>query len=98
MGGVNAHEVRFVDDSGDGATVSAPEARGFPKNYVPLWTFKNEAEIQRATTWYSLIHTCRQLGIRPWEYLFDCFSALSKQQVTQPEKWTPAAWARATQG
>jgi hypothetical protein len=90
--------MRFVDDSGDGAAIAAPEARGFPKNYVPLWTFDTEAKIHRATTWYSLIHTCRLLGIRPWEYLFDCFSALSKQQVTQPEQWTPSAWARAIRG
>ena len=88
--------MRFVDDTGDGAAIPAPDARGFPKNYVPLWTFDTEAHILRATTWYSLIHTCRLLGIRPWEYLYDCFSALSKQEVHHPAQWTPAAWARTT--
>ena len=89
--------MRFVDDSSDGSPVAEPAAAKFPKNYVPLWPFADEAEIRRATTWYSLIHTCRLLGVRPWEYLNDCFAALSKGPEIQPEQWTPAAWARSIQ-
>ena len=85
--------MRFVDDSDDGSPVAEPAAAKFPKNYVPLWPFGDDAEIRRATTWYSLIHTCRLLGVRPWEYLNDCFAALSKDSPIQPEQWTPRAWA-----
>ena len=85
--------MRLVDDTGDGKAIPEPEARRFPKTYTPMWDFGSEAEIDRATTWYSLVHTCRQLGVRPWEYFFALFSAMSRGPLAKPESWTPAAWA-----
>ena len=88
--------MRLVDDAGDGKPIDEPPARRFPKTYTPLWDFKSEEEVRRAVTWYSLVHTCRMLGVRPWEYFFAAFSAMARGTLEEPTQWTPRAWAAAT--
>ena len=41
---------------------------------------------------YSLIETCRKLGINPADYLRDLFEALPKMEQKQITDWTPAKW------
>jgi hypothetical protein len=86
--------MRMVDDAGDGQSIPEAPGRSFPKTYTPLWEFKNDADVKRAVTWYSLVHSCRLLGLRPWEYFFAAFTALSTDKLNNPAQWTPAAWAR----
>jgi len=86
--------MRLVDDSGDGKAIPEPVARQFPKAYTPMWDFGSEEELERATTWFSLVHTCRQLGLRPWEYFFALFNEMSRGPLSKPASWTPAAWAQ----
>ncbi len=41
---------------------------------------------------YSLIETCRKLGINPAEYLRELFEALPKIEQKEIPDWTPAQW------
>ena len=88
------NRMRFVQDTGSGAAVPEPAARRFPKTYTPMWSFRSRAELERVLTWHSLIQTCRQLGLRPWEYIFGTFRAIAQGTLTNPAQWTPAARAR----
>jgi hypothetical protein len=87
-------QLRYVDDGG--RPVAEPELRRFPKTWSPTWELASEAEREELTTWASLVGSCRLLGVRPWEYLYDLFSALSEGQTLDPTRWTPKAWARVT--
>ncbi len=89
--------MRLVDDEREGQPIPEPPSRKFPKTFVPVWTFGGNEELSRALTWYSLTHTCRMLGVRPWEYLFALFTRLSEGPIADPEAWTPHAWAESTE-
>ena len=41
---------------------------------------------------YSLIETCRKLGLNPAEYLRDLLEALPAMEQSEVENWTPAKW------
>lgn len=41
---------------------------------------------------YSLIETCRKLGLNPAEYLRDLLEALPTMKQSEIENWTPAKW------
>ncbi len=41
---------------------------------------------------YSLIETCRKLGINPAEYLRELFAALPFMNQKEISSWTPAKW------
>ena len=44
---------------------------------------------------YSLIETCRKLGLNPAEYLRDLLEALPMMEQSEVENWTPAKWGAA---
>lgn len=50
---------------------------------------------QDSAVLYSLIETCRKLGINPAEYLRDLFDALPEMEQKEIENWTPAKWEAA---
>jgi transposase len=41
---------------------------------------------------YSLIETCRKLGINPADYLHDVLAALPTMRQSEASNWTPAQW------
>ena len=47
---------------------------------------------QTSAVIYSLIETCRKLGINPAEYLKDLLDALPNMQQSEAADWTPARW------
>jgi hypothetical protein len=42
---------------------------------------------------YTLLGSCRRLGINPFDYLKDLFTRLPEAKITQIQDFTPAAWA-----
>ena len=48
---------------------------------------------QTSAVIYSLIETCRKLGINPADYLHDTLEALPAMQQSEAPNWTPARWA-----
>jgi len=44
---------------------------------------------------YSLVETCRKLGINPSNYLKDLFNALPTMQQSEATDWTPSGWSAA---
>ena len=47
---------------------------------------------QTSAVIYSLVETCRKLGINPSDYLKDLFDALPAMQQSEAANWTPARW------
>ena len=41
---------------------------------------------------YSLVETCRKLGVNPYEYLKELFNVLPTMQQSDATDWTPARW------
>jgi transposase len=57
------------------------------------WLFFGSAEAgQTSAIFYSLIGSCKALGIIPEEYLKEVFSALPDMTNQTAKQWTPAAW------
>jgi len=57
------------------------------------WLFFGSAEAgQTSAIFYSLIGSCKALGIIPEEYLKEVFSALPEMTNQTAKQWTPAAW------
>lgn len=50
---------------------------------------------QRSAVIYSVLGSCRRLGINPAEYLQDLFERLPKATTSQIKSLTPAAWLKA---
>jgi hypothetical protein len=50
---------------------------------------------ERSAVIYTLLGSCRQHGINPFDYLKDLFRRLPTAKITQIGEFTPAAWARA---
>lgn len=48
---------------------------------------------QTSAVIYSLVETCRKLGLNPSEYLHDVLEALPSMQQSEAADWTPARWA-----
>ena len=44
---------------------------------------------------YSVLGSCRRLGINPAEYLQDLFERLPKAKTSEIKSLTPAAWLKA---
>ncbi len=79
-----------------GAPVDEPEMRPLPRGFEPTWEMDDDREVEQTAIWGSIVGSCRQLGIRPWEYLYDLFQAVAAERLDDPAQWTPAAWARTT--
>lgn len=57
------------------------------------WLFFGSAEAgQTSAIFYSLIGSCKALGLIPEEYLKEVFSALPEMTNQTAKQWTPAAW------
>jgi hypothetical protein len=52
---------------------------------------------QRSAVIYSVLGSCRRLGINPAEYLQDLFERLPKAKTSEIKSLTPAAWLKAKQ-
>ena len=52
---------------------------------------------QRSAVIYSVLGSCRRLGINPAEYLQDIFERLPKAKTSEIKSLTPAAWLKAKQ-
>jgi transposase len=50
---------------------------------------------QRSAVIYSVLGSCRRLGINPAEYLQDLFERLPKAKTSEIKALTPAAWLKA---
>jgi transposase len=50
---------------------------------------------QRSAVIYSVLGSCRRLGINPAEYLQDLFERLPKARTSEIKSLTPAAWLKA---
>jgi transposase len=50
---------------------------------------------QRSAVIYSVLGSCRRLGINPAEYLQDLFERLPKAKTSEVKSLTPAAWLKA---
>jgi transposase len=50
---------------------------------------------QRSAVIYSVLGSCRRLGINPAEYLHDIFERLPKAKTSEVKSLTPAAWLQA---
>ncbi len=53
---------------------------------------------QRSAVIYSVLGSCRRLGINPAEYLQDLFERLPKAKTSEIKSLTPAAWLKAKRG
>ena len=49
---------------------------------------------QHSAVIYTLLGSCRQHGINPFDYLKDLFTRLPAANITQIKDFTPAAWAK----
>jgi hypothetical protein len=49
----------------------------------------------RSAVIYSVLGSCRRLGIDPHEYLRDVLRRLPDMKITEIEQITPGAWAKA---
>jgi hypothetical protein len=47
---------------------------------------------QRSAVIYSVLRSCRRLGINPAEYLKDVFEHLPKAKTSEVKSLIPAAW------
>ena len=57
------------------------------------WLFFGSAEAgQTSAIFYSLIGSCKALGIIPEEYLNEVFTALPEMTNQTAKEWTPSAW------
>ena len=62
------------------------------------WLFVGEADAgERAAIIYTIIESCRRLGIDPYAYLKDVLTRLPKMTNHQIPEITPEAWAKARQ-
>lgn len=52
---------------------------------------------QRSAVIYSVLGSCRRLGINPAEYLQDLFERLPKAKTSEIKSLTPSAWLKAKQ-
>jgi transposase len=60
------------------------------------WLFIGHPEAgQRSAVIYSILGSCRRLGINPAEYLQDAFERLPKAKTSELKSLTPAAWLKA---
>jgi transposase len=50
---------------------------------------------ERSAVIYTLLGSCRQHGINPFDYLKDLFTRLPAAKITQIKELTPRAWAKA---
>jgi len=58
------------------------------------WLFVGHLEAgERRAVIYTLLGSCRRLGINPFDYLKDLFTRLPEAKITQIQDFTPAAWA-----
>jgi len=53
---------------------------------------------ERSAVIYTLLGSCRRLGINPFDYLKDLFTRLPAAKITQIKQSTPAMWVRARTG
>jgi transposase len=57
------------------------------------WLFFGSADAgQTSAIFYSLIGSCKALGVIPEEYLKEVFTALPRMTNRTAKEWTPAAW------
>ena len=84
----------WVDESG--GLSEEPPMRPLPKTFEPTWELQSDREVEQTVLWGSLVASCRALGIRPWEYLYDLFQASAADRADDLSQWTPAAWALTT--
>jgi hypothetical protein len=60
------------------------------------WLFIGHPDAgERSAIFYSLMASCRLHSINPNEYLRDVLSRLPSAKITEIEKFTPEAWAKA---
>jgi hypothetical protein len=60
------------------------------------WIFVGEADAgERGAIIYTVIETCRRLGINPFAYLRDVFTWLPSMTNWKVKDITPEAWAKA---
>jgi hypothetical protein len=50
---------------------------------------------ERSAVIYTLLGSCRRLGLSPLDSLKDLFTRLPATKISQIKKFTPAAWAKA---
>jgi len=50
---------------------------------------------ERSAVTYSLLGSCRQYGVNPFDYMKDLFTRLPAVRITQIREYTPATWAKA---
>jgi transposase len=63
------------------------------------WMFIGHPEAgERSAVIYTLLGSCRRLGINPFDYLKDLFTRLPAAKITQIKQFTPAIWVRARTG
>ena len=53
---------------------------------------------ERSAVIYTLLGSCRRLGINPFDYLKDLFTRLPAAKITQIKQFTPAMWGRTRTG
>ena len=57
------------------------------------WLFAgSDAGGRRAATLYSLVATCKHIGVDPFAYLRDVLARISTHPMRQIEDLTPRAW------
>lgn len=60
------------------------------------WTFAGSHDgARRAATFYSLIATCKNLGVEPWAYLVDVLRQISTTPQSEIATLTPRGWKAA---
>lgn len=60
------------------------------------WLFAGSLEGgRRAATLYTLVQTCRRIGVDPFEYLRDVLSRVSTHPHSRIDELTPAGWKAA---
>ena len=52
----------------------------------------SEAGAERAALFFSLLESCRRLGINPHEYLTDVLSRLATHPASRIGELTPSSW------
>jgi hypothetical protein len=63
------------------------------------WLFVGHPEAgERSAVIYTLLGSCRRLGINPFDYLKDLFTRLPAAKITQTKQFPPAMWVRARTG
>jgi hypothetical protein len=50
---------------------------------------------ERSAVICTLLGSCRQHGVNPFDYLNDLFTRLPAAKITQIKEFMPAAWAKA---